>query len=70
MLIQTKSQLERERMEKENLIHQLKDVREDAKRRISTLEGRNRDLENDISHVNVQMKSGENSRQKIDNLME
>ena len=40
-LIKARSQLEREKMERDNLTKQLKDIREDSARRIDALERRN-----------------------------
>jgi cell shape-determining protein MreC len=40
-LIQTRSQLERERMEKETMGKHIKELREDTRRRIDALERRN-----------------------------
>ena len=40
-MIQAKSQLDRERLEKDTMGKQLREVREDARRRIDALERRN-----------------------------
>jgi hypothetical protein len=46
-LIQTRSQLDKERNEREAVARQLKDLRDDARRRIDALERRNQELEAD-----------------------
>ena len=51
-LLQYKTQLERERMEKDNMAKQLKDLRLDAHRRIDALERRNQELEADNQVLN------------------
>jgi progesterone-induced-blocking factor 1 len=47
ILIQFKAQIEREKAEKESVARQLKDMRDDARRKIDSLERRNNELEAD-----------------------
>jgi len=47
-----KTQVERERMEKDSMAKQLKDLRLDAHRRIDALERRNQELEADHQVLN------------------
>jgi len=46
-LIQSNSQLDRERIEKDTMGKQLREIREDSRRRIEALERRNQELEAD-----------------------
>jgi len=69
-LIHTRAQLEREKMERENLHKQLKDVREDSRRRIEALEMRNKDLQSDLNQLQSQAKQGETSKRKAEELLE
>lgn len=63
-LLQLKSSVERERMEKDNMAKQLKDLRLDAHRRIDALERRNQELEADNQVLNQQIKSSDASKIK------
>lgn len=58
-LLQYKTQLERERMEKDNMAKQLKDLRLDSHRRIDALERRNQELEADNQVLNQQIKTSD-----------
>mmetsp|Transcript_9260 Transcript_9260/g.15572 ORF Transcript_9260/g.15572 Transcript_9260/m.15572 type:complete len:84 (+) Transcript_9260:1056-1307(+) len=57
-------------MERENLHKQLKDVREDSRRRIEALEMRNKDLQSDLNQLQSQAKQGETSKRKAEELLE
>ena len=63
-VIQFKTTLERERLENETLAKQLKEVRDDARRRIDALERRNQEIEADHSVLNSQIKSVEGTKHK------
>jgi chromosome segregation ATPase len=63
-LLQYKTQLERERMEKDNMAKQLKDLRLDSHRRIDALERRNQELEADNQVLNQQIKTADGAQVK------
>ena len=61
-LVHLKSQVERERNEKETFSKQLREIRDDSRRRIDALERRNQELEQDHGNLSAQLKSGERSK--------
>ena len=63
-LIQSNSQLDRERIEKDTMGKQLREIREDSRRRIEALERRNQELEADNKLLMGQNKSTENNKRK------
>lgn len=63
-LIQTRSQLDRERIEKDTSSKQLKEVRDDARRRIDALERRCQELESDNQILTSQIKNADQSKRK------
>jgi len=69
-LIQTRSQLEKERNEREAVARQLKDLRDDARRRIDALERRNQELEADNDSLLAQVKNTDGKRNKTQDLEE
>ena len=69
-LTQVRSQLEREKIERETIAKQLKDIREDSRRRIDNLERRNQELESEAQLMNQNLKSNEQSRVKQQNQAE
>ena len=58
-----KQLVDRERNEKETYSKQLREVRDDSRRRIDTLERRNQELEQDHGNLSAQLKSGERTKQ-------
>lgn len=69
-MIHLRSQVERERHEKETLARNLKEVRDDNRRRIDALERRNQELEVDNSSMQSQLKSGADSKSQNQNQAE
>ena len=63
-IIQANSQLDRERIEKDTMGKQLREVREDSRRRIDALERRNQELESDNQRLVSQIKGTENNKKK------
>lgn len=63
-MIQAQSQLDRERMEKDTMGKQLREVREDSRRRIDALERRNQELESENKMLTGQLKGTEKNRKK------
>lgn len=57
-----KSLVDRERNEKETFSKQLREVRDDSRRRIDALERRNQELEQDHGNLSAQLKSGERTK--------
>jgi hypothetical protein len=60
--VQLKSLVDRERNEKETFSKQLREVRDDSRRRIDALERRNQELEQDHGNLSAQLKSGERDK--------
>jgi len=65
-----RGQVEREKHEKESLARQLKDTRDDTRRRIDTLERRSQALESDNTAMSNQLRSGENQKAKLSELQD
>ena len=65
-----KQLVDRERNEKETYSKQLREVRDDSRRRIDTLERRNQELEVDNSSMQSQLKSGADSKSQNQNQAE
>ena len=61
-MIQLRNQLDRERMEKENMNKQIRDLREDTRRRIDALERRNQELEADRTAMDTHIKTGDKNK--------
>jgi len=68
--MQLRGQVEREKHEKESLSRQLKDTRDDTRRRIDTLERRSQALESDNTAMSNQLRSGENQKAKLSELQD
>jgi len=62
-----RSQVERERHEKETIAKQLKEARDDGRRRQDALERRNQELESDNNSMVSQLKSGADSKSQNQN---
>jgi len=60
--VHLKSLVDRERNEKETFSKQLREVRDDSRRRIDALERRNQELEQDHGNLSAQLKSGERTK--------
>lgn len=65
-----KSQLDREHNEKDAAMRQLKEVREDSRRRVDALERRNTELESDNVAMHQQIKHSEAKKSKQNDLQE
>jgi len=64
-MLEGQTQLQRAQMERDSLQKQLRDIRDDSKRRIDALERRNLELEQDSRHLEHQLKSGETNKHKL-----
>lgn len=63
-----KAQIERDNSEKESLQKQLRDNRDDARRKINVIESRNQELEADNTAMHAQLKNNENKMKKQNEL--
>ena len=65
-----KVQVEREKNEKEAYVKQLKDSKDDARRRITQLEQRNHELESDNTAMHAQLKNNESKLKRLNDVNE